>query len=209
MTLWLRTQEGEYGDGCRNAASVRQSQHETPITIAITFVVIEDDDMHLSLAMYGGRDVHAGFPHEPYVELCNNVLGTGTIPSLVSPVQRHTLEPTARLITSWTSLASPPLLPLAPLLSFRLLMPVSGWLLPARRRLVRSSRSWAWRRRRQSATWALNTSRKRNPNDLARPAGPSSRRMWPGSTSISFIIGMDVGNGCSREQPRPRAGYIL
>ena len=77
--------EGIYGDGCRNAASVRQSQHETPITIAITFVVIEDDDMHLSLAMYGGRDVHAGFPHEPYVELCNNVLGTGTIPQFGEP----------------------------------------------------------------------------------------------------------------------------
>ena len=152
-------------------------------------------------------DVHAGFPHEPYVELCNNVLGTGTIPQFGEPCSTSHSRANRKIDHL---LDTPPLLPLAPLLSFRLLMPVSGWLLPARRRLVRSSRSWAWRRRRrrrQSATWALNTSRKRNPNDLARPAGPSSRRMWPGSTSISFIIGMDVGNGCSREQPRPRAGY--
>ena len=131
--------------------------------------------MHLSLAMYGGRGTCMPVSHTSHMS--NFVTMSSEpepYPSLVSPVQRHTLEPTARLITSWTSLASPPLLPLAPLLSFRLLMPVSGWLLPARRRLVRSSRSWAWRRRRrrQSATWALNTSRKRNPNDLARPAGP-------------------------------------
>ena len=99
--------------------SIRQSQHETPITIAITFVVIEDDDMHLSLAMYGGRDGTC-MPVSHTSHMSNFVTMSSEpepYPSLVSPVQRHTLEPTARLITSWTPLPSS-LSPLSCLFAF-------------------------------------------------------------------------------------------